>query len=131
MRPADITSFGTATPETQNGLRATDNGPWKSVVSGLCILLALLDTEKAYRELETRYIQADQDRILRLETIEKVNKQLTESEADRAARLETIQELNQQLSKSEAGRAASSKAGCSCPLRTGPGPWPSSLHRLH
>jgi hypothetical protein len=42
MRLADTTSFGATTPETQNGLRATDNGPWKSVVIGRCILVALL-----------------------------------------------------------------------------------------
>jgi len=69
-------------------------------------LLALLDKDKAYTNLENQLIEAESDRARRLKSITKLQRNLVKSEADRVARLKSNEKLEQLLKLSEADRTA-------------------------
>lgn len=70
------------------------------------IVKALISLSDKSRIIEKQFLEADSDRMKRMEQITSLTDMLKESEADRAARLEQINTLTQMLKESEADRVA-------------------------
>jgi len=70
------------------------------------LVLALIDSHDAWQAAQSALQVSEQDRGVRLDTIERLGAALKVSEADRQARLEVIERLDAALKVSEADRQA-------------------------